>query len=305
MPLNLTLIKVADIHADPGNPREQFPQEELDKLAESIDQVGILVPVVVYQTEIGGYRLLDGERRWRCSKQLGLVEIPAVVVDELDEGDRLIQMFNIHLVREQWKEVPTAHALQRLMEATGISDDKALHQRTGLSMQQIERYKFALGLGGEVRKAIESGEVGLNFFHEVWKSFVLPLKASRPGLSQKYGDQNILERFLKKRRSGAISDVVSVRNAKYIVRKAAEDAEGAANLLDQTIVRLIEDENLSVTEAYEDTVMVTVEADKLQARAEGMVNAFKRLLGKAESDDEKTTIKKVAENLIVELKGLL
>lgn len=300
-----TLIKVADIHADPGNPREQFPQEELDRLAESIDQVGILVPVVVYKVDGSGYRLLDGERRWRCSQQLGLDEIPAVIVDESSEGERLIQMFNIHLVREQWKEIPTAHALQRLMDATGITDDKTLHQKTGLSIQQIERYKFGLGLGGEVRKAIESGEVGLNFFHEVWKSFVLPLKTSRPEISRKYADEKLLESFLEKRRSGAISDVVSVRNAKYIVRKAAEDANGASSVLDNTIVSLIEDENLSVTEAYEDTVMVTVEADKLQARSDGMVLAFKRLLNKAGSEEESQKIKAVAEKLIADLKEIL
>lgn len=297
-------IKVADVHADPGNPREQFPQEELDRLAESIDQVGILVPIVVYEVESGGYRLLDGERRWRSAQQLGLEDIPALIVDQADEGERLTQMFNIHLVREQWKEVPTAHALKRLMDATGITDDKLLHQKTGLSTPQIERYKFALGLGGEVRKAIENGEVGLNFFHEVWKSFVLPLKSARPEIFDKYGNDVLLERFLDKRRSGAISDVVSVRNAKYIVRKAAEDAGGQSTLIDDKIRQLIDDQNLSVTEAYEDTVMVTVEADKLQARAEGMVLAFKRLLGKAANDDERQRIMDVASKLISELQGL-
>src|SRR5690606_24607608 len=53
----LDQIKVSDISPDPENPRERFPQEELTRLAESIEQVGILVPVVVYRFE-RGYRLL-------------------------------------------------------------------------------------------------------------------------------------------------------------------------------------------------------------------------------------------------------
>lgn len=304
---DLVHLKVSDIHADPGNPREEFPQDELDRLAESIDQVGILVPVVVYEVAGKGYRLLDGERRWRCAKVLGLSEIPAVIVDQPDDGARLLQMFNIHLVREQWKEIPTSHALKHLMEATGITDNKELSQRTGLSVQQIERYKFALDLTGDVKAAVESGEVGLNFFHEVWKSIVQPLRANRPEVVKEYSDEQLLEKFLAKRRSGAVTDVVSVRNAKFIIRKAAEDDPDSVQKgpLDETLTRLIEDENLSVTEAYEDTVMVTVEADKLQVRADGMVSAFQRLLSKAASEEERDAIKAIAKKLITDLTALI
>lgn len=299
-------LEVAAIHADPNNPRERFPQEELDRLAESIDQVGILVPVVVYP-EGEGYRLLDGERRWRCAQTLGYETIPAVVVDPPGEAARLQQMFNIHLVREHWQDIPTAHALKRLMDETGVNSAAQLSSMTGISTQQVNRYLFALDLTGDVWDAVESGEVPLNYFYEVYKSVVKPLESDRPALFQKFGTEKILENFLSKRESGAIADVVSVRDAKYIIRKAAEDDPDGNDPgpLDSTIEKLITDSELSVKDAYEESVMISVEADKLESRADNLVAAFTRLLDKAATEEEAQPIKDIARGLIHQLEHLI
>ena len=111
-------LQIADVDANPGNPRLDFPQDELDRLSGSIDLEGVLVPIVVYPKD-KRYVLIDGERRFRCSRDLGLETIPAVITAERSERDVLQQMFNIHLIREQWRDIPTAKALQRL--ATEIS----------------------------------------------------------------------------------------------------------------------------------------------------------------------------------------
>lgn len=299
-------IPVASIEADPQNPRERFPQDELERLAESIDQVGILVPIVVYDYD-DHFRLLDGERRWRCARTLGLEVVPAVVVEKPTETERLTQMFNIHLVREEWQDIPTAHALKNLMKETGIDSPSQLAQMTGLSTQQINRYKFALDLGGEVAKAVESGDVPLNYFYEVYRAVVKPLQKSRPSVFASYSQDIILDKFLEKRLSGAIPDIVSVRDAQYIIRKAAEDdpdneKEGP---LDKTLRRLLEDSELSVKDAYEDTVMISVEADKLENRAGGIVTAFERLLNKAVDDSERDSIRKIGRGLIKSLKAVI
>ena len=304
---DLLELNVSEIHADPNNPRERFPQEELDRLAESIDQVGILVPVVVYP-EDGGYRLLDGERRWRCAQILGHPTIPAVVVSPPDEASRLQQMFNIHLVREQWQDIPTAHALKKLIDETNVTSPSQLSAMTGISTQQVNRYLFALSLSGDVWAAVESGQVPLNYFYEFYKDFIQPLESDRPAIFAKYGRDQLLKNFLDKRSSGAISDVVSVRDAKYIIRKAAEDDPDNTKPgpLDDTISRLIDDPELSVKDAYEETVMVSIEADKLELRADNLVAAFVRLLDKAKTDADATNqIKGVANGLIAKLTALL
>jgi ParB family transcriptional regulator, chromosome partitioning protein len=303
---NLKNLPVAKIEPDPDNPRERFPDDELARLSESIDQVGVLVPVVVYEHG-DHYRLLDGERRWRCSKELGVEKIPAVIVPKPSEENRLKQMFNIHLVREPWQDIPTAHALKKLMDETGVTGPSDLAQMTGLSTDQINRYRFALDLTGEVRKKVESGEVPLNYFYEVYNAVVRPLEKQRPALFAKFGAKEILKQFLAKRLSGAVPDIVSVRDAKYIIRKAAEDDPENQNPgpLDETLRELLSDEDLSVTEAYEDTVMVSVEADKLQKRADGMVSAFKRLMDRAADDEQRQHVKDVGKKLISDLRAVI
>lgn len=299
-------LPIDEVNPDPKNPRERFPDDELTKLSESIDQIGVLVPIVVYAYD-GGYRILDGERRWRCSLELGLASVPALIVEEPTEENRLKQMFNIHLVREPWQDIPTAHALKKLMDETGVSSPSELARITGLSSNQIQRYQFALDLSGEIRRKVEAGEVPLNFFYEVYKAVVRPLEKHRPRLFSEYGNNQILENFLAKRMSGAVPDVVSVRDAQYIIRKAAEDdPEGTyTGALDDTLRDLLQDENLSVREAYEDTVMVTVEADKLQKRADGMVTAFKRLFDRAADDEQRENVRAIGRNLIKNLTAVV
>lgn len=307
MPTSLEQLNVSEIHADPHNPRERFPQEELNRLAESIDEVGILVPVVVYD-DGNGFRLLDGERRWRCATLLGHEKIPAVIVEAPDEASRLKQMFNIHLVREQWQDIPTAHALKKLMDETGVSNPAELSSMTGISTQQINRYLFALGLNGKVWSAVESGAVPLNYFYEVYKAFIQPLESQRPEIYARYGKDTLLEKFLAKRETGAISDVVSVRDSKFIVRKAAEDVKGAggAGQLDETIERLINDADLSVKDAYEETVMISVELDKLEGRSNNLVSAFIRLLEKAGGDEQATNqIKEIGRGLVRKINDVI
>jgi ParB family transcriptional regulator, chromosome partitioning protein len=100
-------IPVDQIDPNPNNPRLIFPPEELDRLAESIASEGILVPVVVFARD-GRYVLIDGERRYRCTLTLGLETVPANITTERTDLENLLQMFNIHLVREPWRDMPTA-----------------------------------------------------------------------------------------------------------------------------------------------------------------------------------------------------
>jgi ParB family chromosome partitioning protein len=75
--LSITLDR---IDADPDQPRREFTQEDLDQLAASIGQLGILQPIIVrYVADKDRYVVVDGERRLRASKQVGLEFIPALI----------------------------------------------------------------------------------------------------------------------------------------------------------------------------------------------------------------------------------
>jgi ParB/RepB/Spo0J family partition protein len=83
------------------NPRLIFRQEDMDALEKSIADQGILVPLTVYQ-EGKHYRLLDGERRWRCALKLGLPIVPTLIQPRPERLQNIMMMFAIHHARKDW-----------------------------------------------------------------------------------------------------------------------------------------------------------------------------------------------------------
>jgi ParB family chromosome partitioning protein len=303
---DLQSIAVDKIDANPANPRLHFPEEEIERLTESIAKEGILVPVVVYP-ENDGYRLIDGERRWRCARDLGLETIPAVITDPPDPRENLVRMFNIHMVREPWRDMPTAWALEKLIAKTGVTNDRELSDITGLSTEVIKRLRHALELPDEYQDYIDKGTIPLNFFWELKRNVIDPLGKRRPTLAQEFKDTEVLDSFVEKRLNGFITDVVSLRKVMAIIRIAEREVEHPTepSVLDDTIRQLVEDEEYTIDDAYQDTVEVIVEADKLQRRTDNMVKSFERLFDRARTDDEKEYLKAVAVKLIDRMKTLV
>lgn len=310
----LQSLAVDQIDPNAGNPRLIFPQEELDKLIESISHEGVLVPIVVFPTKDGRFTLVDGERRFRSALELGLTEIPALITGERTERELLVQMFNIHLIREPWRDLPTARALGRLMEeirkGTGEEpSDRTLRELTGLSVERIKQLKFALQLPQAWQEHIAAGTIPLNWFWELDKNVIRPIVADRPSLAEELGPENIAEAFLRKRLEGVTgTDSVSLRKVRPIIGFAKADADAAGTVesrLDQILRSLVNDATFTIEEAYEDTVQITVETDKLGRRAETMVANFQRLLRKASTNEEREYIKQVGRNLIDGLSELI
>ncbi|HUF98868.1 MAG TPA: ParB/RepB/Spo0J family partition protein, partial [Ilumatobacter sp.] len=72
-------IPLSDITPNPHQPRMHFDEESLTELTASVQQIGVLQPILVRPLESGGYELIAGERRWRAAGRAGLPTIPAVI----------------------------------------------------------------------------------------------------------------------------------------------------------------------------------------------------------------------------------
>ena len=72
-------LPIAEIRPNPHQPRVHFDEETLSELTASIQQIGVLQPILVRPLEDGGYELVAGERRWRAAGRAGLATIPAVI----------------------------------------------------------------------------------------------------------------------------------------------------------------------------------------------------------------------------------
>jgi len=304
--VDLKEVKVSEITPNPGNPRIHFPEDELARLTESIALHGILVPVVVAPKD-GEYVLLDGERRWRAAQRLGHKTIPAVISKMGTEKENLVQMFNIHLVRESWEDMPTAWALEKVIKETGIQTDQELSDVTGLSIERIKRLRHALDLPAQYQRYIDRGEIPLNFFWELKRNVIEPLAKLRPNIWKDYTESKVLKAFVKKRQKNVITDVVSLRQVRPIITFARDEVKNPddPSVLDKTIRDLIDNEDMTIEDAYEDTVQVIVEADKLQRRTDNMVKSFDRLMKKAHNADERNRIKTIGRSLINRVKALI
>jgi ParB family chromosome partitioning protein len=304
--LGLENLEVSKIKPNEANPRLHFPEEELERLSQSIAKEGILVPVVVYP-EDDFFRLIDGERRFRCALDLGLERVPAVITEAPDPRENLVRMFNIHMVREPWKDMPTAWALEKLIEETGVTNDRELSDLTGLSTEVIKRLRHALELPEEYQDYINKGTIPLNFFWELKRYVIDPLGKRRPALAQEFGDREVLDAFVQKRLNGFITDVISLRDVAQIVRIAEREVDDPteASVLDETLRRLVRDEEYTIADAYQDTVEVIVEADKLERRTDNMVKSFERLFGRARTKEDEDYLKAVAVRLIERMKQFL
>ena len=302
----LNHIETQRVDRNPSNPRLLFTEEEMEQLAESIASEGILVPIVVFEDN-GSYVLIDGERRWRCAKQLGLTEVPAVIVNAPDDRQMLVQMFNIHMVRQSWADMPTAWALEKLIEETGTENPRELSDLTGLSLERLNRLRHALELPKEYQDYIHAGEIPLNFFWELKRNVIDPLAKLRPRLAAEFGENEVLQAFVQKRLDKVTTDTVSLRDVRPIIGLAAEEAEdvNGESVLDDAIRELITNPHATIQDAYEDTVMVVVEADKLQRRSDNMLKAFRRLFEKAHSDEERAHVTRVGTYLIENLQALI
>lgn len=130
---------------NPHNPRMLFDEEPLKTLKESIQKVGVLVPLTVYWSKRQNrFIILDGQRRWICAQDVGLKDIPVNQVAEPSLVQNIVTMFQIHKNREDWELMPTALKLEVLMHRLKERNERKLSELTGLEPAVVSRCKKLL-----------------------------------------------------------------------------------------------------------------------------------------------------------------
>jgi ParB family chromosome partitioning protein len=149
-------LKVDEIAPNPHQPRQVFGESELQELAESIKENGILQPIVVRRTG-EGYELVAGERRLRASRILGLQEIPALVRDIDDENTLKLALLE-NLQREDLNPLEKAAGFLALKEELGVSTAE-IGKALGKGRSTIANSIRLLNLPEEVKELINRGRL--------------------------------------------------------------------------------------------------------------------------------------------------
>ena len=155
----VSMVQVGLIDPNPFQPRKDFSDAELEELAQSIKQQGIITPVTLRQMPDGRYQLVAGERRLRASKLASVKEIPAYVRTATD-----IQMMEMALVeniqRSDLNAIEVAQAYRQLIDECRLTQDQ-LSERVGKDRSTISNYLRLLGLPSETQQALSSGLISM------------------------------------------------------------------------------------------------------------------------------------------------
>jgi ParB family transcriptional regulator, chromosome partitioning protein len=147
------LVSVDLLFEDPNNPRTEFPEEEIDELAESIRQHGVLQPLVVCATNLPGhYRIHHGAKRCRAARRAGLGEVPVVLRDA--PADPYAQA-----AENQKRHGLTPLDLARLIRRQADAGDSnaTIAKRMGIDLTTIAHHLALLELPPELNEAMRAG----------------------------------------------------------------------------------------------------------------------------------------------------
>ena len=151
------LLPIHKVEPNPGQPRQDFDEEELQALADSIAQHGIVQPLTVRALPSGYYQIIAGERRWRAARLAGIREIPVVVIEADDRKTMELALIE-NLQRQDLNPVEEAMGYRTLMEDYGLTQEDAARQ-VGKSRPAVANALRLLTLCPEVLEQLRKGEL--------------------------------------------------------------------------------------------------------------------------------------------------
>ena len=162
---SIFLIEVDRIKGNPYQPRRDFNKEELQSLAESIREHGILQPLIVTKTEEEtnsgikvSYELVAGERRLKAAKMAGLSFIPAIIRQNTEKKQKLELALIENIQRADLNAIEKAKGYSKLTKEFGLTQ-KEIAERIGQSKEGVNNTLRLLNLPIEIQRAIETGKI--------------------------------------------------------------------------------------------------------------------------------------------------
>ena len=148
----LVEVNVASIHPNPYQPRATFDEESIAELAQSIQQAGLLQPLLVRKVD-DGYELVAGERRLRAVTSLGMEKVACIVQQDIEDESSAMMALIENLQREDLHYLEEAQCYQKLLETYGLTQEE-LANRLGKSQSSIANKLRLLKLSDEVKAAM-------------------------------------------------------------------------------------------------------------------------------------------------------
>ena len=151
------ILPIYKVEPNPNQPRQDFDQEELQALADSISVHGVIQPLTVRALDSGYYQIIAGERRWRAARLANISEIPVVIIDADDKKAMELALIE-NLQRQDLNPVEEALGYQTLMNEYGLTQEDTAKQ-VGKSRPSVANALRLLSLCPEVLDKLRSGVI--------------------------------------------------------------------------------------------------------------------------------------------------
>ncbi|MDD5690429.1 MAG: ParB/RepB/Spo0J family partition protein [Candidatus Omnitrophica bacterium] len=149
-------VQSGQIKPNPFQPRENFDQVNIEELAQSIKEKGVIQPLLV-RRKGDNYELIAGERRFRASNILGIKEIPVIVRDVSDQDSLELALIE-NIQREGLNPIEEAHAYQHLMDKFKVTQEK-ISEVLGKARVTITNTLRLLKLPHEIQEEMKGGRI--------------------------------------------------------------------------------------------------------------------------------------------------
>ena len=291
-------LLVETVKRNEDNPRLIFSAEGMTQLRESIRNDGILVPLTVYRHG-NEYIIIDGERRYRAAKDLGLLTIPCYVLPPpRDKMEYLLHMFRIHNVKEDWKLFPTAKKLEELIKSLKKQDpsrkttNKALKAYTSMKISRIAQCRTLLTLPEKFQdqlfaeQKLEEKQDAIPSKWALTEDFFLellgPIKALETDkrlkplsdeIFAKHSKVEIIEKLVTKYKADHIPNITDFRLLTRIIKTSALSTNQRAKIVKE----ILTDKEYEITYAYDIYARAFYEVDSLERQCTGLTQALKTL----------------------------
>lgn len=198
---NVGKVAISQVVPDPEQPRVEFEEDALDRLALSIREKGQLSPIRVrWSDELEKWVIISGERRWRAAQQAGLTEIDCYFnEDELTHSEILEEQLIENCLREDLQPIEEAEAFASLIQLNGWTG-KQLSEALRINPSRVSRGLSLLKLSEEVKEQVTAGLISSRSAYEISrlpdaeKQAALAAKAAKGELSSSQAASAVRQR---------------------------------------------------------------------------------------------------------------
>ena len=206
-------LPLNELRPNPYQPRKTFDEQSLKELANSIERSGVFQPIIVRRSQIKGYEIIAGERRFRASKLAGKTDIPAIIRDFDEEMMMQIAVLE-NLQREDLNPLEEAEAYDMLMKNLKLTQAQVA-ERLGKSRPYIANYLRLLSLPKLVKEMVQEERLSMGLARTL---LGLKDKSNLLKLANRCVKENLTVRQLEK----LVSEMNEAKEKKKIPRLMKE-----------------------------------------------------------------------------------